>query len=585
MGIPGYFREIKENYKNTIFWNDNFICHYLFLDFNNIIYDAVAQFLNQNSEKLNKLTEKKIFTGIIQIVLENTKNICTKILKPQKLLYISIDGPAPRAKMIEQRERRYKKIIEENLKEKYIGKTTTYFNTSNITPGTKFMNLLNKSFVENIESGFFGYDFDIILSDSNIPGEAEHKINPYIEYLEKMPNKNVEKENYVIFGQDADLLVLYSNRFPNRNIYVMRPVGKEIPLNKKEEELYRKGYVIVDVNKYQDAVLGTFVIPKLENKNVDKDRLNYDYEFLTFLGKNDFVRELPFLEIRADKDRIIISEYAKILNQLKDNLISINAGKFNINENFLKELFKNISLKENQIWQNKKRRILTFKKREMSESNSEKSPWEEFQHKFFYNKTSEYYTQYTEEFQKIYGTEDYNEFKKNYYSFFVPDVKIDDICYEYLKSLKFTLLYYLDKIPSWTYYYPYLVGPFASDLSEYLNNPKNKNVISKIKFEKSEPFTPFEQLLMVLPKELGHLLPKQLNKDMNDKKSLIGEFYPDEYELEILKGEKFIYTTVHLEKINEEKIREEVRKNESKLSKEEKERNRISYEPIYFNLK
>jgi 5'-3' exonuclease len=583
MGIPGYFREIKENYKNTIFWNDNFICHYLFLDFNNIIYDAVAQFLSQNSEKINKLTEKKIHAGIIQIVMENTKNICTNILKPKKLLYISIDGPAPRAKMIEQRERRYKKIIEESLKEKYVGKVNSYFNTSNITPGTKFMMQLNKAFVENIEAGFFGYDFDIVLSNSNIPGEAEHKINPYIEFLEG--DMLLKSENLVIFGQDADLLVLYSNRFPNQNIYVMRPVGKEIPLNKKEEELYKKGYVIVDVNKYQDAVLGTFVIPKLENKNINKDRLNYDYEFLTFLGKNDFVRELPFLEIRADKDRVIISEYAKVLNQIKENLISVKGKKFDINENFLKDLFKNISLKEYQIWQNKKRKIITFQKKEFSESNQEKSPWEEFQHKFFYNKSSEYYSQYIEEFQQVYGTDDYNEFKKNYYNFFTPNVKLDDICYEYLKSLKFTLLYYLDKIPSWTYYYPFLIGPFASDLYEYLNNPKNKNVISKIKFEKTEPFTPFEQLLMVLPKELGHLLPKVLDKDMNNSKSLIGQFYEDIYELEILKGEKFIYTTVHLKKIDEEKIREEVRKNENKFTKDEKERNKISFEPIYFNLK
>lgn len=584
MGIPGYFREIKQNYKDTLFWNDNFICHYLFLDFNNIIYDAVAQFLSQNSNKLKKMSEKKIFSNIIQKVMENTKYICTNVLKPKKLLYISIDGPAPRAKMIEQRERRYKKIIEENLKEKYIGKSESFFNTSNITPGTKFMMQLNKSFIENIEAGFFGYDFDIVLSDSNIPGEAEHKINPYIEYLDKNIDLKNKNENYVIFGQDADLLVLYSNRFPNKNIYVMRPVGKEIPLNKHEEELYKKGYIIVDVNKYQDAVLNTFVIPKLENKKINKDRLNYDYEFLTFLGKNDFVRELPFLEIRADKDRVIISEYAKVLNQLNDNLISVKNNKIDINENFLKELLKNISFKENQIWQNKKRRILTFQRKEFSNFNQNKSPWEEFQHKFFYNKTSEYYSKYNEEFQQVYGTDNYDEFKKNYYNFFTPNVKLDEICYEYLKSLKFTLLYYLKELPSWEYYYPFLIGPFASDLYEYLNNPKNKNIISKIKFEKTEPFTPFEQLLMVLPKELGHLLPKVLDKNMNNPKSIIGEFYEDSYKLEILKGEKFIYTTVHLNKIDEKKIREEVEKNSSKFTKNEKERNKISYKPLYFNL-
>jgi 5'-3' exonuclease len=85
MGIPGYFREIKENYKDTLFWNDNFICHYLFLDFNNIIYDAVAQFLSQNSNKLKKMSEKKIFSNIIQKVMENTKYICTNVLKPKKL--------------------------------------------------------------------------------------------------------------------------------------------------------------------------------------------------------------------------------------------------------------------------------------------------------------------------------------------------------------------------------------------------------------------------------------------------------------------------------------------------------------------
>ena len=62
---------------------------------------------------------------------------------------MALDGVAPRAKMNNQRERRYKFIHEVNdfiSKENKNGRSTVddWFDSNNITPGTEFMKDLNK---------------------------------------------------------------------------------------------------------------------------------------------------------------------------------------------------------------------------------------------------------------------------------------------------------------------------------------------------------------------------------------------------------------------------------------------------------
>ena len=90
--------------------------------------------------------------------------------KVSELLYIAIDGIAPKGKMKQQRMRRFKKAIET----KYSDEKS--WDTNAISPGTFFMKRLNNVLKEFLKS----CSKNIILSDSDERGEGEHKILRYI---------------------------------------------------------------------------------------------------------------------------------------------------------------------------------------------------------------------------------------------------------------------------------------------------------------------------------------------------------------------------------------------------------------------
>ena len=115
MGIPTFFRKIINDYPDTIMsWKTLEHVDYFYIDFNAIIYNIVHEI---DKKTPPKEYEKRILGNINKYL---QKIIC-EIVKPQKGVYIAFDGSVPRAKMIQQRFRRFKGIKEkayfEELKE------------------------------------------------------------------------------------------------------------------------------------------------------------------------------------------------------------------------------------------------------------------------------------------------------------------------------------------------------------------------------------------------------------------------------------------------------------------------------------
>ena len=95
-------------------------------------------------------------------------------------------------------------------------KNKVHWNSNKITPGTNFMDKLTKKlnvFKQFILNDCGTFLSEVVISDSNIPGEGEHKIMHYIETL----NSNTTS---VVYGLDADLIML--SMLQINKIYLLR---------------------------------------------------------------------------------------------------------------------------------------------------------------------------------------------------------------------------------------------------------------------------------------------------------------------------------------------------------------------------
>ena len=109
MGIPLYFRHLVNNFDDVLTSNKNLKqCDNLYLDLNCGIHYCCRQILKDGYNKSKKdIVEKKMIENIISYV-----NTLIEYSQPQKMLFIAIDGPAPKSKMSQQRMRRFKTFYE-----------------------------------------------------------------------------------------------------------------------------------------------------------------------------------------------------------------------------------------------------------------------------------------------------------------------------------------------------------------------------------------------------------------------------------------------------------------------------------------
>ncbi|KAI0772630.1 XRN 5'-3' exonuclease N-terminus-domain-containing protein [Irpex lacteus] len=270
------------------------------------------------------------------------------MVRPRKLLFMAIDGVAPRAKMNQQRSRRFRASQEAKEKEiarqeslrlwAQMGKEVTdemkskkAWDSNAITPGTPFMDLLAASLrywvarKMNTDPGwkqachhnYLLRLMQVIISDASVPGEGEHKIMDYIR-RQRTNEGHDPNTRHVIYGLDADLImlslathephfrVLREDVFAQDTRNVCRRCGQEghyaaqctgEVAEKEKAPPEKKPFIFLDVPTLREYLEAELKVPQLPFP-FNLEQAIDDWVLLIFFVGNDFLPHLPSLEIR-----------------------------------------------------------------------------------------------------------------------------------------------------------------------------------------------------------------------------------------------------------------------------------------------
>lgn len=494
MGIPHYYKHIISTYK-TILKNNPPKCDRFYIDFNSIIHQCAAEVV----QTLPSYTHANIIDNIIG----HTEKLISHV-QPSELVFIGVDGVAPRAKMVQQRKRRYistyKNAIIKEAYQRQMLPLPPDWDSNIITPGTPFMLQLDKS----IESHFSKKNtaYKVIISGSNIPGEGEQKLFDHMKRTAKDDKINI------INGLDADLIMLSL-------------------LSQHTVFLQRDFQTYVDINEFRDCI-SYHVNPEKPTFN-----LMLDYVFLCFLLGNDFVPNVPFLKIRNAGVDILLSIYKEVSGNFSSNLVK-KEEEYTVDIDMLKNIMLKLAEMEqenmeyamkqyndvdtvrnfvNNIPDDCPRSLKKFMIELEQYPLKHRHPLSTHQ-----NGNMQWNALY---YQEFFGSHDPVLIKRN--------------CEHFVDGLLWVLNYYFNRKYDNFWYYKYHVSPLCSDIYKSMLMMDASSIqkdISRLQRDSLNiKISPELQLLCVIPVSSKNILPGGLSKIMQDPKHGCVHYFPTEFKL------------------------------------------------------
>ncbi len=538
MGIKHFFRYFRDKFGKaitTVKQTEKFLTEIdcLLIDMNGLFHTSAQKIYKYGNFKplprfLSKTTNKKTRQ---ELKTEMFNDVCKTIekmflfIKPLKRLILCVDGPAPFSKQAQQRQRRFLSARDCQSKQKEPTerdeldvpkesdeKTDVPFDTCNLTPSTKFLHTLTKYIENYLKTSDLYKNINVVFSNEKIAGEGEHKL---MAYLRKYGNK---AERFLLYGLDADLIMLgIVCQMPN--FYILR------------DELYDPyyDYNLIDVGMVRKMLIETmrFDLQGCDvSRGCDEFLLISDFCMLSFLVGNDFLHNIPCVEIVQGSIDLFFSIYKDIcavhghFTKLDKN------GRIKFRKKSVKKFMEILGKNEKSQLLKKYRDTRCYRNSLLDscviiEKDTLKGEREDTQK----GERGDTRKGEREDIQKdTHENINVEEYKKLYY-----EIKLKNnpeiACKEYLDGIQWILEYYIQGTIDWTWKYPFHYSPFASDISNYISKYKFRPVIE------TYPTEPFLQLLYVMPRTSVNLLPKHLRNLILSPK--LDKYYSMDFDIDL----------------------------------------------------
>ncbi|CDK28161.1 unnamed protein product [Kuraishia capsulata CBS 1993] len=640
----------------------------LYLDMNSILHTCT----HSNDDHLSSMSDEQMYSSIFAYIdhLFNT-------IQPRKVFYMAIDGVAPRAKMNQQRARRFRTALEaEEAMQKAVKEGLELpkeepFDSNAITPGTEFMAKLTtnlKFYIhQKVSSDANWQGIEVILSGHEVPGEGEHKIMEYIRTLKSQPGYEANVR-HCVYGLDADLIMLglvtHEPHFALLREEVVFGPRKTVA----SSDLTKQNFYLLHLSLVREYLQLEFQdMEEQISFEYDFERMLDDFILIMFVVGNDFLPHLPDLHLNKGAFPLLIENFKNALRQTDGYLNEF--GKINMKrlgvwlkilskfeqENFEKVdvdvdwfnmKLENISLEGNKKRERMGKLLLVKQQRKFVglikpwilsvyandldvaalKEDPSKVPTLPLPSKFFGSELNmEFVRQFAldvgiliihsksagqyvarldidgiaedldedaitdlrktikryetsvlvEDEETLEEEHDFyndkfvawrNKYYKEKLGFTLKDeVEMAEFTGNYVEGLQWVLSYYYEGVQSWPWYFKYHYAPRISDVAIGLEK--------KIEFNKGEPFTPFQQLMAVLPARSRFLIPACLRPLMTEETSPIHDFYPDKVDVDMNGKNASWEAVIKISFVDPDRLIEAMKPYLDKLSPEEKVRN------------
>lgn len=536
MGVPRLFPWLRQNFPRAVkhfqHGEGTFSVDYLYLDANGLLHGAAQNIYHYGSgsrmiDRYRSLSDEAKMKRVFAMFFENIIQV-TGVMRPKKVLYIAIDGPAPLAKQNQQRERRF--VAAKNRLEEEKGSGQQRFDSNSITPGTLFMHRLTQYInyaIRKEMNSYFGWrDIKVIFSPPTVPGEGEHKI---MDYIRDLPREEQVDSSHCLFGPDGDLIMLgLSAHLPKMQLF--------------REDQYNVGYYhLLDMSRVRrelPRILGQRNIQHSREspreassstssqQNRTLDNVTDDFIVAGFFVGNDFLPKIQMFHLLEEGLEFMLNAYAFTSGKGTKNPLTLDG---NIHLEGFQLFIQEIAKSEDK-----------FLLDQITTKNHKKLPPEPK----FVNKTLK--DAITETLHPGNKDPDYHlnmvAYRKGYYAkcfnteYESSDFegKLKKMCEDYLRSFVWVFWYYVRGLPAWRWAYEHHYAPLMADFNRYLQSLTDKDMTRITSFKMQSASFPFEQLLSVLPPSSANLLPSVYGRLMTSPKSpLVKEgYYPMDFKID-----------------------------------------------------